>query len=93
MVMKLLILKDSNKLWNPTIIKRKLIIRFKEQLLLLNFRYNDGSTLSSSTLKLNNTLETFSDETSTKSNYDKLLLASSILVYNKPEVKYAYPVK
>ncbi|XP_043261355.1 uncharacterized protein LOC122402545 [Colletes gigas] len=57
--------------------------------------YDAGSTLSSSTLKLNNTTETFSDNTMTsmKSNCDKLLLSSSILVYNKPEVKYAYPVK
>ncbi|XP_054009460.1 uncharacterized protein LOC128892872 [Hylaeus anthracinus] len=57
--------------------------------------YNDGATLSSSTLKLNETVETSSDKTitSTKSHCDKLLLASSILVYNKPEVKYAYPVK
>lgn len=51
--------------------------------------------MSSSTLKLSNTIETSSDKTITsiKSNYDKLLSASSILVYNKPEVKYAYPIK
>ncbi|XP_026675492.1 uncharacterized protein LOC108632393 isoform X2 [Ceratina calcarata] len=57
--------------------------------------YKDESVLSSSTLKLNNTIETSSDQTITsmKSNCDKLLSASSILVYNKPEVKYAYPVK
>ncbi|CAK9822132.1 SSPOP [Anthophora retusa] len=57
--------------------------------------YKDESTLSSSTLKLNSTMETSSDKTITsiKSNCDKLLSASSILVYNKPEVKYAYPVK
>ncbi|OAD56642.1 SCO-spondin [Eufriesea mexicana] len=55
----------------------------------------DESTLSSSTLKLNNTIDTSSEKTITsmKSNCDKLLSASSILVYNKPEVKYAYPVK
>ncbi|XP_071877324.1 thrombospondin-1 like protein golden goal isoform X1 [Bombus fervidus] len=55
----------------------------------------DESTLSSSTLKLNSTLESSSDKTITsiKSNCDKLLSASSILVYHKPEVKYAYPVK
>ncbi|XP_076667643.1 thrombospondin-1 like protein golden goal [Andrena cerasifolii] len=57
--------------------------------------YKDGSTLSTSTLKLSNTVETSSDKTITSmtSNYDKLLSASSILVYNKPEVKYAYPVR
>ncbi|XP_034191909.2 thrombospondin-1 like protein golden goal isoform X1 [Osmia lignaria lignaria] len=56
--------------------------------------YKEESTLSSSTLKLNNTVETSSDETVTsmKSDCDKLLSASSI-VYNKPEVKYAYPVR
>ncbi|KAK9304257.1 hypothetical protein QLX08_004258 [Tetragonisca angustula] len=55
----------------------------------------DESTLSSSTLKLNSTLESASDKTitSVKSNCDKLLPASNILVYHKPEVKYAYPVK
>ncbi|KZC09359.1 PREDICTED: uncharacterized protein LOC107187597 [Dufourea novaeangliae] len=57
--------------------------------------YQDGSTMSSSTLKLNNTMESSSDKTITsiKSNCDKLLSASSILVLNKPEVKYAYPIK
>ncbi|XP_076221898.1 thrombospondin-1 like protein golden goal isoform X2 [Nomia melanderi] len=57
--------------------------------------YQDGSTVSSSTLKLNNTMESSSDKTITsiKSNCDKLLSASSIFVLKKPEVKYAYPVK
>ena len=59
------------------------------------YRCKDESTLSSSTLKLNSTLESSSDKTitSVKSNCDKLLPASNILVYHKPEVKYAYPVK
>ncbi|XP_076233758.1 thrombospondin-1 like protein golden goal isoform X2 [Calliopsis andreniformis] len=57
--------------------------------------YKDGSTLSSSTLKLNSTMETSSDKTLTSmtSNCDKLLSASTIVVYNKPEIKYAYPIK
>nr|XP_012143340.1 PREDICTED: uncharacterized protein LOC100879745 isoform X2 [Megachile rotundata] len=56
--------------------------------------YKEENNLSSSTLKLNNIVETSSTETITspKSDCDKLLSASSI-VYNKPEVKYAYPVR
>ncbi|XP_076749632.1 thrombospondin-1 like protein golden goal isoform X1 [Xylocopa sonorina] len=76
----------------------------KEILSNTDEHYNSNETLtgcknesitSSSTLKLNSTMESSSDKTITsmKSNCDKLLSSSSILVYNKPEVKYAYPVK